>query len=139
VCRRTWSCRSPFTDINGAERRAFVSSESLQTAAKLLILRDGHPARFHMHVPMKKAHLYFLSLLTCTISHAVWAASATEPQLNVIQPQTMDILYEWQTEHCENWDVPDAPLRAFRNAANDVVVLPATTRAGCSWAAASCR
>lgn len=31
------------------------------------------------------------------------------------------VLYDWQREHCETWDIPDAPLRAFRTAKNEVV------------------
>lgn len=26
------------------------------------------------------------------------------------------VVFDWQREHCEEWDVPDAPLRAFRTA-----------------------
>jgi hypothetical protein len=31
------------------------------------------------------------------------------------------VVYDWSTERCEIWDVPDAPVRAFRDAVGNVV------------------
>jgi hypothetical protein len=60
---------------------------------------------------------------------ALWAcgtSAALDADLNptvIAQPvSTASVLYDWQHEHCETWDTPDAPLRAFRNANNQVVV-----------------
>lgn len=33
----------------------------------------------------------------------------------------MDLLYDWERQRCEEWDIPDAPLRAFRNKEGHVV------------------
>jgi hypothetical protein len=47
-----------------------------------------------------------------------------EGQFPIVRVRTGDsgfVVYDWSQEHCEEWDVPDAPLRAFRNAHGDVV------------------
>ena len=55
-----------------------------------------------------------------------WTFSSTAPAtLPVVEVHggeaTGATVYDWSQEHCEDWDTPDAPLRAFRDAQGGVV------------------
>jgi hypothetical protein len=64
---------------------------------------------------MRFITLFFLCLLECKA-----APAQQEPVVAVATSGTETIVYDWSREHCAQWDVPDAPLRAFRNAQGGV-------------------
>jgi hypothetical protein len=49
------------------------------------------------------------------------AAAANAPIVEVHHGDAGTTVYDWSAEHCEDWDTPDAPLRAFRDANGGVV------------------
>jgi hypothetical protein len=56
---------------------------------------------------------------------AVAAASAgalAAPASRVSVAGGFEPVYDWKSQHCEQWDVPDAPARAFRDADGQIVL-----------------
>jgi hypothetical protein len=45
----------------------------------------------------------------------------TQPAVKIRAGDNGTVVYDWSRERCQEWDVPDAPLRAFRNAQGDVI------------------
>jgi len=56
---------------------------------------------------------------TALICHAT--VQAADFSIGVAPGARFRVVYDWSKEHCREWDVPDAPLRAFRSATGDVV------------------
>lgn len=54
-------------------------------------------------------------VLNTTLAHA-----AELPQV-LARPDTVQTVYDWMRERCATWDVPDASLRAFRDASGGVI------------------
>jgi hypothetical protein len=63
-------------------------------------------------------------LLIASVIFSIPAHSALpKGPLPVVRTRAGDgghLVYEWSKERCDEWDVPDAPLRAFRNAQGGV-------------------
>ena len=63
-----------------------------------------------------------LLLVTFSLSGPTFSGSIESPLPIVKVRASVNefVVYDWAHEHCEQWDVPDAPLRAFRNDQNGV-------------------
>lgn len=46
-------------------------------------------------------------------------AEAAEPRIET--RGAIEVVYDWDRQRCDEWDIPDAPLRAFRDASGAVV------------------
>ncbi|HYM33348.1 MAG TPA: hypothetical protein VEU47_18765 [Candidatus Cybelea sp.] len=55
-------------------------------------------------------------LLSAAIGLAAAMAEAAPPQLVVERAGDPQTVFAWNTMHCEQWDIPDAPARAWRDA-----------------------
>ena len=54
-------------------------------------------------------------LLLCSTPALAQQAAASAPKVARQADAPIEVVYDWSREKCELWDIPDAPLRAFRN------------------------
>src|SRR4051794_14625216 len=59
---------------------------------------------------------------------AVSPSEAAVPALKLSLAGPEETVFDWKKDRCEEWDVPDAPFRAFRNDAGKVVALASHVR-----------
>jgi hypothetical protein len=66
----------------------------------------------------------FPALWACSVSLTALGATPALPDSlpKVSVKGSPVVVFDWQREHCEEWDVPDAPTRAFRTADGGVTV-----------------
>ncbi|WP_197711185.1 hypothetical protein [Azospirillum brasilense] len=69
-----------------------------------------------------------LVLIACTLLLAT-PSHAADLRVSVPADAALETVYDHRTQACEDWDVPDAPARAWRAADGSVRLLAAHTRA----------
>ncbi len=57
-------------------------------------------------------------MLAALLTLGTAAAEGTRPAPEIAGPP--ETVYDWSTQRCETWDIPDTPARAWRDAAGDV-------------------
>lgn len=69
-------------------------------------------------------------LAPVAVSAALWLTAwpsapvaADPPSVAIASGAQFETVYDWARDRCETWDVPDAPLRAFRNDQGEVIAL----------------
>ncbi|SMH29462.1 hypothetical protein SAMN02982994_0176 [Azospirillum lipoferum] len=76
-------------------------------------------------------HGALLAAFLMTAAVPSHAAELRAPELRAIVPPDArpETVFDWRTQACEGWDVPDAPARAWRSADGTVHLLAAHTTA----------
>ena len=59
---------------------------------------------------------------------AGWSGSQAEEAVKLSIAGPEETVFEWKKDRCEDWDIPDAPLRAFRNQTGKVVAFASNPR-----------
>jgi hypothetical protein len=69
-----------------------------------------------------------LATLLALASPAAATAQAPGYRVEVVPDAKEETVYAWSRQRCEEWHIPDAPLRAFRDASGEVVAFASNYR-----------
>src|SRR5256885_138477 len=63
--------------------------------------------------------------LVCMTAQSLTAPATQPTQLVIVRAGPIEPVFTWQTMRCEEWDVPDSPARAWRDAQGRIHLLAA--------------